>query len=176
MYPAGDVDMRLSSVGLSPTVLDRYGLSSASILIRKKSGPSPDLERAGAKRDGSDQNFYSIRSVLRQKSVLSSEKWAINEMGLESLHLDLTDNFSMQNAVKEILKRTNGTLYALFNNGAYAQPGAIEDLSTEALRQQFETNVFGWHELTNLVLPVMIKQGYGRIIQDSSILGFISLK
>jgi len=121
---------------------------------------------------GLQQRGYRVFATARKKDDVK----ALNEMGLESLHLDLTDNFSMQNAVKEILKRTNGTLFALFNNGAYAQPGAIEDLSTEALRQQFEINVFGWHELTNLVLPVMLKQGYGRIIQNSSILGFISLK
>lgn len=100
----------------------------------------------------------------------------LNAMGLESLQLDLDDSSSIQTAVKEILNRTNGTLYALFNNGAYAQPGAVEDLKTDVLRQQFETNVFGWHELTNLVIPIMLKQGYGRIIQNSSVLGFISLK
>jgi len=121
---------------------------------------------------GLQQRGYRVFATARKKNDVNT----LNEMGLESLHLDLTDSLSIQNAIKEILKRTNGTLYALFNNGAYAQPGAIEDLSTEALRQQFETNVFGWHELTNFVLPIMLNQGYGRIIQNSSILGFISLK
>lgn len=96
--------------------------------------------------------------------------------GLESLHLDLTDSLSIKNAITRISQETGGTLDALFNNGAYGQPGAIEDLSTDVLRQQFETNVFGWHELTNLVLPIMRKQGHGRIIQNSSVLGIISLK
>ena len=96
--------------------------------------------------------------------------------GLESLQLDLDDSISIQTAVKEILKRTNGTLDALFNNGAYGQAGALEDINRDLLRQQFETNVFGWHELTNLVLPVMLKQGHGRIIQNSSVLGIIALK
>lgn len=100
----------------------------------------------------------------------------LNEMGLESLQLNLDDSHSIQAAVSEILKRTNGSLFALFNNGAYGQPGAIEDLSRETLRKQFETNVFGWHELTNLILPVMLKQGHGRIIQNSSVLGFVALK
>lgn len=95
--------------------------------------------------------------------------------GLESLRLDLNESASIQQAFEAIMHRTDGELYALFNNGAYGLPGAIEDLSRQALRAQFETNVFGWLELTNLVLPVMRKQGYGRIIQNSSVLGFAAM-
>ena len=94
--------------------------------------------------------------------------------GLASLRLDLDDSESINQAVNEILKQTDGKIYALFNNGAYQQPGAIEDLSRETLHKQFETNLFGWLELTNLLIPVMRKQGYGRIIQNSSILGFMA--
>ncbi len=96
--------------------------------------------------------------------------------GFESLRLDLTDSDSITAAVDEILARTNGTLDALFNNGAYGQPGAVEDLSRDALRAQFETNLFGSHELTNQILPVMRRQGHGRIIQNSSVLGFVALR
>ena len=96
--------------------------------------------------------------------------------GFESLRLDLADSDSITAAVDEILARTNGTLDALFNNGAYGQPGAVEDLSRDALRAQFETNLFGWHELTNQILPVMRRQGHGRIIQNSSVLGFVALR
>jgi len=95
--------------------------------------------------------------------------------GLESFQLDLNDSNSIRRAVEETLNRSNGRLYALFNNGGYGLPGAAEDLSREALRAQFETNFFGWLELTNLILPVMRKQGYGRIIQNSSILGFAAM-
>ncbi|MGD8590031.1 MAG: SDR family NAD(P)-dependent oxidoreductase, partial [Chromatiales bacterium] len=95
--------------------------------------------------------------------------------GLEALHLDLTDSTSIASAVDEVLAATDGRLYALFNNGAYGQPGAVEDLSRAALREQFETNLFGWHELTCRIIPVMRRQGAGRIIQNSSILGFIAL-
>jgi len=77
--------------------------------------------------------------------------------------------------MSQVMEITNGKLFALFNNGAYGQPGAVEDLPTEVLRQQFETNLFGWHELTRQVIPIMRQQGEGRIIQNSSILGFISL-
>ncbi len=95
--------------------------------------------------------------------------------GLESFLLDLDDSATIQNVPHEIQKRTD-TLYALFNNGAYGQPGAVEDLSREVLRAQFETNLFGTHELTATILPIMRRQGYGRIIQNSSVLGFIALR
>ncbi len=93
--------------------------------------------------------------------------------GLEALQLDLQDSSSIQLAVDTILARTNDQLYALFNNGAYGQPGAVEDISTDVLRAQFETNLFGWHELTRRIIPVMRNQGEGRIIQNSSVLGFV---
>ena len=98
------------------------------------------------------------------------------EEGLETLQLDLDDPGSIAAAVDELLARTGGTLDALFNNGAYGQPGAVEDLTRDVLRMQFETNLFGWHELTRLVLPVMRRQGQGRIIQHSSVLGFVALR
>ena len=96
--------------------------------------------------------------------------------GFESLSLDLDDAGSIADALGEILERTGNRLYGLFNNGAYGQPGAVEDLTTEVLRAQFESNFFGWHELTRRVLPVMRAQGEGRIIQNSSVLGFVALK
>jgi len=100
---------------------------------------------------------------------------ALEQIGIECLLLDYADSASIQAAVGQVLERTGGRLYALFNNGAYGQPGACEDLSRAAMRQQFETNVFGWMELTNQLLPVMRAQGYGRIIQNSSILGFTAM-
>ena len=99
----------------------------------------------------------------------------LRNMGLESLRLDLDDSESIRDALVEILDRTGGTLDALFNNGAFGLPGAVEDLSRDAIRAQFETNFFGWLELTNLVLPVMRNQGFGRIIQNSSILGLVAM-
>ena len=95
--------------------------------------------------------------------------------GLEALLLDVADSESIQFALDEILARTGGTLDALFNNAGYGQPGAVEDLSRAALRAQFETNLFGMVDLTNRVIPVMRRQGQGRIVQNSSILGYIVL-
>ncbi len=95
--------------------------------------------------------------------------------GLEAVQLDLDDSASLKAAVAQVLEWTGGTLDALLNNGAWGQVGAVEDLSRDVLRAQFETNLFGTHELTNLVLPVMRRQGHGRIIYNSSVLGFVAL-
>lgn len=95
--------------------------------------------------------------------------------GLTCIQLDLNYSNSIMWAVKQTLDLTDGKLYALFNNGAYGQPGAVEDLTRDTLRKQFESNVFGWLELTNALLPTMIAQGHGRIIQNSSILGFAAM-
>ena len=98
---------------------------------------------------------------------------ALKDHGVEAFFLDYCNNASIHAVFDEVMTKTGGRLDALFNNGAYAQAGAVEDLSTQTLRQQFEANFFGWHELTNLVIPVMRRQGYGRIVHCSSILGFV---
>jgi NAD(P)-dependent dehydrogenase (short-subunit alcohol dehydrogenase family) len=96
--------------------------------------------------------------------------------GLFTLCLDLDSSESISNAVSEVLHATGGNLFALINNGAYGQPGAVEDLTRDALRRQFETNVFGTQELTNILIPAMRARNHGRIIQISSVLGFVCLK
>ncbi len=96
--------------------------------------------------------------------------------GLESFVLDYADEASIEAAVGETLKRTGGSLDAVFNNGAFACPGAVEDLPRGALREIFETNLFGVHDLTRRVIPVMRAQGHGHIVNCSSVLGFTGLK
>lgn len=96
--------------------------------------------------------------------------------GLTCIQLDITSTDSIEQAINETLTLTGGTLDALFNNGAYGQAGALEDLPIQALREQFETNVFGWHHLVQTVLPIMRKQNSGRIIQNSSVLGFAAMR
>lgn len=95
--------------------------------------------------------------------------------GLESFRLDYADEDSVAAAVAEVVARTGGTLDALFNNGAFACPGAVEDLPRGALREIFETNLFGYHDLTRRVIPLMRAQGHGRIINCSSVLGLVGL-
>lgn len=96
--------------------------------------------------------------------------------GLESFALDYADEASIAAAVEEALKRTGGTLDAIFNNGAFGCPGAMEDLPTGALREIFEVNLFGYHELTRRVIPVMRAQGHGRIVNCSSVLGLVPMR
>uniref|UniRef100_A0A4W5LCQ8 Uncharacterized protein n=1 Tax=Hucho hucho TaxID=62062 RepID=A0A4W5LCQ8_9TELE len=100
----------------------------------------------------------------------------LQAQGLEALQLDVDDSDSIVQAVAEVLLRTGGTLDALFNNAGYGQPGAAEDVPRAAMRAQFETNVFGAWELMNAVIPVMRRQGHGRILFNSSVLGFAAMK
>ena len=95
--------------------------------------------------------------------------------GFETVQLDLADSESIHAAVAKVIHITGGKIDGLFNNAAFGQPGAVEDLSRQVLREQFETNLFGTHELTNLIIPLMRQQGKGRIIYNSSILGFVAM-
>ena len=95
--------------------------------------------------------------------------------GLESFVLDYASSDSIRGAVKQTLDLTDGHLDALFNNGAFGIPGRVEDLPRDALRANFETNLFGQFELINQILPVMRKQDEGRVINNSSVLGFAAL-
>ncbi|RMG35914.1 MAG: SDR family NAD(P)-dependent oxidoreductase [Gammaproteobacteria bacterium] len=95
--------------------------------------------------------------------------------GLESIQLDLDEPASVENGFEQAMALTGGRLYALFNNGAWGLPGAVEDLSREALLAQLQTNLLGWHQLTCLAIPVMRAAGKGRIIQNSSVLGLVAM-
>ena len=110
--------------------------------------------------------FASARSIDDVKNL--------QNLGFESLLLDLSSSESINTAVFKLYEMTE-TLYALINNGAYGQAGALEDISRDALEKQFQSNVFGWHELTNLVLPRMRDLNVGRIIYISSVLGFVAM-
>jgi NAD(P)-dependent dehydrogenase (short-subunit alcohol dehydrogenase family) len=94
-------------------------------------------------------------------------------LGFEALYLDYENEESIRAAFAEVLRRSGGQIDAIFNNGAWGQPGAVEDLSTAVLRAQFEANFFGWHELTRLAVPAMRARGSGRIVHCSSILGIV---
>ncbi|MCG9774014.1 SDR family oxidoreductase, partial [Vibrio diabolicus] len=118
-----------------------------------------------------NEGFHVIASCRKEQDV----QRLINE-GLTCIKLDLNSPESISSGVKQALELAEGKLYAVFNNGAYGQPGALEDLPTEALQAQFQTNFFGWHQLVREVLPHMRIQGEGRIIQNSSVLGFAAMK
>lgn len=96
------------------------------------------------------------------------------EHGLEAIYLELADPKAIAACAEEALTRSSGQLYAVFNNAAYSQPGAIEDVTADALRRQFEVNVIGTHDLTRRLIPAMRAKGKGRIVQCSSVLGLVS--
>jgi NAD(P)-dependent dehydrogenase (short-subunit alcohol dehydrogenase family) len=115
---------------------------------------------------------WQVFATARQPEDIA----ALEAAGLNGLYLDYREPESIATLFEEVAERTGGRLDALFNNGAYAQPGAIEDLPVEALREQFEANVFGWHDLTRRVVPLMRAQRSGRIVQCSSILGLLPMR
>lgn len=139
---------------------------SRSILI---TGCSSGIGRAAA--DGLLARGWRVFATARKATDV--DRLAAD--GFEALRLDYDDSESIHAAVGTILARTDGRLDALFNNGAYGQPGAVEDLTRDTLRAQFETNLFGWAELTNFVIPIMRRQGFGRIVMCSSLLGYAAL-
>lgn len=110
---------------------------------------------------------HHVFATARNTNDLTTLKQA----GLQAHRLDVDDSQSINNFVKQL----PNTIDVLVNNAGFGQPGALEDLSRDLLRAQFETNVFGLQELTNAIIPIMRKQGRGRIINVSSILGLISM-
>ncbi|MGH8555590.1 MAG: SDR family NAD(P)-dependent oxidoreductase, partial [Gammaproteobacteria bacterium] len=115
---------------------------------------------------------YRVIATARKLDDVDS----LGAQGFNAVRLDLSDSASIRAAVAAVVEQTEGHLYALFNNAGFGQIGPLEDLSRAALRAQFEVNLFGIHEITALILPLMRAQGYGRIIQTSSLLGLIALR
>ncbi|WP_411990925.1 SDR family oxidoreductase [Agarivorans sp. DSG3-1] len=117
------------------------------------------------------RGYKVIASCRKADDVLR-----LQQAGLHCVQLDLASDTSIESAWQQALNLSNGQLDAVFNNGAYGQPGALEDLPTQALREQFQTNLFGWHHLSRLAIAHMLKQQHGRIIQNSSVLGLVAMK
>ncbi len=143
------------------------GRASRSVLITGCSSGIGYYCAGALRKEG-----YRVFATARKEEDVRRLK----EEGFWACRLDLRESETIRDSVEKVLEASGGELFALFNNAAYGQPGAVEDLSRDVLREQFETNLFGTHELTARVLPVMRKQGYGRIIQHSSVLGFVSLR
>lgn len=142
-------------------------MSEKTILITGCSSGIGHDAAHGLKRAG-----WRVFATCRQEADCER----LRAEGLESFRLDYSDPDSIGDAVAEALSRTGGTLGAIFNNGAFACPGAVEDLPTEALRAIFEVNLFGYHDLARRVIPVMRAQGHGRIVNCSSVLGLVAIR
>lgn len=142
-------------------------MTSRSILITGSSSGIGYTCALGMKERG-----WRVFATARSEADLERLK----RENLEVLYLDYAQPKSIAACAEAVLEATNGKLFALFNNGAYGQPGAVEDLEPDVLRAQFEANVFGWHDLTRKLIPAMRKNGAGRIVQCSSVLGLVALK
>jgi NAD(P)-dependent dehydrogenase (short-subunit alcohol dehydrogenase family) len=100
----------------------------------------------------------------------------LKTLGFETYRLDYEDPDTIRMTADAVLEATGGKLDAIFNNGAYAIPGALEDMPVDAMRSLFEANFIGWHDLTRQVIPAMRARNSGRIVQCSSVLGLVALK
>lgn len=120
---------------------------------------------------GLRERGYSVVTTARKPDDIER----LEGEGFSVIPLELSDPDSVEACAREVLQRTNNELYAVFHNGAYGQAGALEDIRREVLEKQFAANVFGWHQLTNLLLPTMREQQDGRIIYNSSLLGYVAL-
>lgn len=120
---------------------------------------------------GLQQRGYRVIATARRERDLDD----LERQGLEAIHLEIDQPASVAAAAIQVLERCEGQVFGLFNNAAYGQPGAVEDLTWEVLEAQLRTNLLGWHELTRLVIPGMRQRGEGRIIQNSSVLGLVAM-
>jgi len=115
--------------------------------------------------------FINVYPTARYKKDVEMLK----NLGFEhAMQLDVTKPDTISSVIEKVLE-LDGKIDVWFNNAGYGQPGAVEDITLSVLRKQFDTNVFGLHECTRQIIPVMREQGYGKIIQHSSVLGIISL-
>lgn len=141
-------------------------VGKGTILI---TGCSSGIGYASA-RDLSNRGWRVIAAVRREVDCRRLE----SELGVDTVMLDLGDEASVTRGADAALEISGGRIDALFNNGAYGQIGAVEDLPAAMLRRQFEVNVIGGHELTRRLVPQMRARGAGRIVQCSSVLGLVA--
>ena len=114
---------------------------------------------------------YKVYPTVKNEAHIPT----LQKMGFENvMKLDVREPFEIADVIASVLVE-DGKIDVWFNNAGFGQAGAIEDIETHILREQFETNVFGLHECTRQIIPVMRRQGHGKIIQHSSVLGLVSL-
>lgn len=122
-----------------------------------------------AAQDLKNRGYRVLAACRKPDDVAKMMQWS-----LEGIELDLDDCANVERAAAQVIQLTNGRLYGLFNNGGFGLYGSLQTLSRQQLEKQFSTNLFGTHQLTQLLLPAMLPHGEGRIIQTSSVMGLVS--
>lgn len=113
---------------------------------------------------------YQVLAACRKPQDVEN----MHQLGMKGIELDLDDSASVERAAAQVITLTGGKLYALFNNAGFGMYGALSSISRHQMEQQFAINLFGTHQLTQLLLPAMLPHGEGRIIQTSSVMGLVS--
>src|SRR5947209_2593763 len=131
---------------------------SRAVLI---TGCSTGIGRATAERLA--RSGHTVYATARRPESISD----LEAAGCRTLALDVTDEASMTAAVRAV-EEAEGAVGVLVNNAGYSQSGAVESVPMDAVRRQFETNVFGLVRMCQLVLPKMREQHWGRIVNVSS--------
>ena len=152
-----------------------FNLPASSAVEHSRGTFGQSCAPAGWAADQGDELVIDVQGPASEAFFPAGINMAAKRIIEFSIQLDLDSSESIRQAVEQSIDLCDGRLDAVFNNGAFGLPGAVEDLTRNVLRAQFETNVFGTQELTNLVIPAMRRQAEGRIIQNSLVLGFVSL-
>ncbi|PKH21412.1 oxidoreductase [Enterobacterales bacterium CwR94] len=116
------------------------------------------------------QRGYQVLAACRK----SEDVERMNQLGYHGIALDIDCAASVERAAAHVRQLCGDRLYALFNNAGYGVYGPLSTLSREQFQQQFSTNLFGVHQLTTLLLPAMLPNGEGRIVNTSSVMGLVS--
>ena len=147
-------------------------VSYSKVAVVTGSSSGIGLETALLLAENGFKTYATMRNVNKASNVL--EKAQRKNLPIEVLELDVNSDKSVRQAVEKIVK-AEGRIDLLVNNAGYALIGAVEDLSTDEVKEQYETNVFGVFRTIREVLPTMRKQRGGTIINISSIAGVIGL-
>lgn len=116
------------------------------------------------------QRGYRVIAGCRKPDDLSR----LEALGLTPLQIDMDDPSSVEQAIESVKALTDGRLFALFNNAGYGQYGPLTSISRQQMERQFSTNFFGVHQLTLGLLPLLKANGHSRILNTSSVMGFIA--
>ena len=147
-------------------------MSNQKVAVVTGSSSGIGLETALQLAKNGFKTYATMRNTSKSDTI--KQRSQSENLPIEILQLDVTDDSSVKNAIGTIVEK-EGRIDVLVNNAGYALLGAVEDLTIEEIKDQFNTNVYGPYRTVREVLPTMRKQKDGRIITISSIAGFTGM-